>query len=38
LYGSLAERDLVRRIERRLYLHDILLGELLEIRPAEITR
>ena len=36
--GALAEQDLLRRIGRRLHLHDLLLRELLEIRPAEIAR
>src|SRR5271166_4547485 len=38
LQGALAERESLRRLERRLYLRDVLLGELLEIGPAEIAR
>src|SRR5882672_1205427 len=33
----LAERELLRRICRRLHLHHALLGELLEIAPADIA-
>ena len=36
--GALAERELLGRIGRRLHLHDPLLGELLEILPAEVAR
>ena len=35
---ALAERELLRRIGRRLHLHDLLLRELLEIVPAEVAR
>jgi hypothetical protein len=35
LYSTLAERELLRRIKRRLHLRDILMRELLEIRPTE---
>src|SRR4029077_10535505 len=35
LHGALAEGKLLRRIAGRLYLHDLLLRELLEIGPAE---
>ena len=37
-HGALAERELLRRIGRGLHLHDLLLGELLEVVPAEIAR
>src|SRR5260370_36775875 len=37
-HGALAERELLRRIGRGLHLHDALLGELLQIRPAKIAR
>ena len=37
-HGALAERELLRRIGRGLHLHDALLGELLEIVPAELAR
>ena len=36
--GAFTERDLFGRIGRRLHLHDLLLGELLEILPAEHLR
>ncbi len=37
-HGALAERELLGRIGRGLHLHHILLGELLEILPAEVAR
>src|SRR5689334_3634388 len=37
LYSTLAERELLRRIKRRLHLRDILMRELLEIRPTEFA-
>ena len=37
LYSTLPESELLRRFKRRLYLHDILMRELLEIRPAEFA-
>ena len=37
LHRPLAERELLRRIGRRLHLHHVLLRELLEILPAEIA-
>src|SRR6266545_959764 len=37
-HGALAERDLLGRVGRRLHLHDALLGELLEVFPAELAR
>src|SRR3984893_5895029 len=38
LHGTLAACEPVRRIARRLQLHDLLLGEPLEIGPAQIAR
>ena len=38
LHRALAERELLRRVGRRLHLHHLLLRELFEIRPAEIAR
>ncbi len=35
--GAFAKIELLRRIGRRLHLHDVLLGELFEKRPAEIA-
>src|SRR5438105_3778823 len=35
LPGALAQRELLWRIAGGLYLHDLLLHELLEIRPAK---
>jgi glutamine synthetase len=35
--GALAEQNLLRRIGSRLHLHDLLLRELFQIRPAEIA-
>ena len=37
-HRALAELDLLRRVGRRLQLHHALLGELLEILPAEVAR
>src|SRR5262245_36124632 len=36
-HRPLAERELLGRIGRRLHLHHLLLGELLEIPPAELA-
>src|SRR5262249_33933455 len=38
LHGTLAAGEPVRRIARWLHLHDLLRGEPLEIRPAQIPR
>ena len=38
LHGALAERELLRRVARRLSLHDPLPRERLQIGPAELLR
>src|SRR5262245_39488304 len=35
---ALPERYLLWRVGRRLHLHDALLGELLEVVPAQVAR
>ncbi len=35
--GALADLDLLRRVGGRLQLHDLLLGELFEERPAQLA-
>src|SRR5262249_19110718 len=36
-HRALAERELLRRVGRRLHLHDLLLGQFFEVLPAEFT-